>query len=328
MSETEVPPSGGAPHGRMVVALCAVAATVLAVMGLMSLSGGSAAPAASGREVAATSGMTMPSPAVPGVPVGGPGPGAAQPAATPPAAAAPPASGGTAATAAKVIHIKNYAFSPASITVPVGTKVTWINDDTAAHTATTTSGPKSFDSGSLAKGKSFSYTFTTAGTYSYYCAYHPDMKGTVKVTGGSTGGGGGGSGGGTGGGTGGGSGGGTTPCTGAIDGMLTMFMQHMQTAHLQEPVDQQIADIRNIQKYLSTHMALIGTELQTADGERQALMKGLIPLVQHVETAHLQEPVDQQIADITNLNKYLTMHLNLIDAIVSPGLNGLVGGGC
>ena len=91
-----------------------------------------------------------------------------------------------AATSGVTIDIKNYAFAPATATVAVGTKVTWINEDTVPHTVTTTSGPASFDSGEFAPGASFSAIFETAGTYGYYCADHPNMKATITVTGGST----------------------------------------------------------------------------------------------------------------------------------------------
>lgn len=74
---------------------------------------------------------------------------------------------------------KNYA--PATITVILGKNntVTWVNQDTAIHTATATD--KSFDSGNIVAGGNWSMTFNTAGTYSYYCTYHSWMKGTVVV---------------------------------------------------------------------------------------------------------------------------------------------------
>ena len=79
------------------------------------------------------------------------------------------------------VTISNFAFSPASITVPVGTKVTWTNQDSATHTVTADDG-KSFDSKGVAQGATYSFTFTTAGTFAYHCAVHPDMKATVIVT--------------------------------------------------------------------------------------------------------------------------------------------------
>jgi plastocyanin len=89
--------------------------------------------------------------------------------------------GDTTATAetGSTVTIDNYAFSPASITVSVGTTVTWVNNDTTAHTVTADDG--SFDSGNLAPGESFTYTFTSAGSFVYHCNYHPNMEGTVAV---------------------------------------------------------------------------------------------------------------------------------------------------
>ncbi len=77
------------------------------------------------------------------------------------------------------VTIDNFAFSPGSITVSAGTTVTWVNNDTAAHTVTADDG--SFDSGNLAPGDSFTHTFTSAGSFSYHCNYHPNMVATVVV---------------------------------------------------------------------------------------------------------------------------------------------------
>lgn len=108
-------------------------------------------------------------------------PAASQPAAASAApATATPAPAATAQAAS--VTIKDFAFSPASLTVVAGTKVTWENQDTAAHTATSTSNPKAFDSGDMPKGARFSFTFSQPGTYPYYCAYHPYMKATIMVT--------------------------------------------------------------------------------------------------------------------------------------------------
>ena len=74
-------------------------------------------------------------------------------------------------------------YSPSTITVVVGVNntVTWVNTDDAPHTVTASDG--SFNSGNLNGGQSWSHTFTTPGTYPYYCSYHPWMKGTVIVKG-------------------------------------------------------------------------------------------------------------------------------------------------
>jgi plastocyanin len=79
-----------------------------------------------------------------------------------------PAAGGGA-----TVDISGFAFSPASVTVKVGDSVTWTNKDSAPHTVTAADG--SFDSGSLAQGASFSFTFQKAGTYTYRCTVHPSM---------------------------------------------------------------------------------------------------------------------------------------------------------
>ena len=95
------------------------------------------------------------------------------------AATSPPAATGSGNT----IVIQNFAFSPATLTVPSGTTVTWTNNDSPTHTITSDAGdPVDFSSGSLAPGASYQFTFTTPGTYAYHCSIHPSMKGTVVVT--------------------------------------------------------------------------------------------------------------------------------------------------
>jgi plastocyanin len=81
------------------------------------------------------------------------------------------------------ITIQNFAFAPATITVPVGTKVTWTNMDSAAHTVTSDTG--AFDSKNMPNGASFSFTFTQAGTYAYHCAIHARMVASIVVTAGN-----------------------------------------------------------------------------------------------------------------------------------------------
>ncbi len=78
------------------------------------------------------------------------------------------------------IEIKGFAFNPATITVKVGTKVTWTNQDTVAHTATSV-GSTTFDTGLLNQGVSGSYTFDKVGTYDYICTPHPRMQAKVIV---------------------------------------------------------------------------------------------------------------------------------------------------
>ena len=78
------------------------------------------------------------------------------------------------------VHIDNFSFSPASITIPRGTTVTWTNRDDIPHTVVSTNG-KSFKSHPLDSDDTYSFTFETAGQYGYFCSLHPHMQGTVIV---------------------------------------------------------------------------------------------------------------------------------------------------
>ncbi len=87
----------------------------------------------------------------------------------------------TSVSADVAVTILNFQFTPPKMTVPVGTTVRWTNQDGPTHTVTSdTAGI--FDSGDLATGKSFSFTFNTPGTFAYHCAIHPTMMGTIVVT--------------------------------------------------------------------------------------------------------------------------------------------------
>ncbi len=77
------------------------------------------------------------------------------------------------------VKIDNFVFGPPTITVPVGATVTWTNHDDIPHTSVSTDGV--FKSKVLDTDEKFSYTFTKAGTYPYYCTIHPKMTGKVVV---------------------------------------------------------------------------------------------------------------------------------------------------
>ncbi len=87
---------------------------------------------------------------------------------------------GSPAMANNAVTIQNMTFSPASLTVKVGDKVTWTNQDSVGHSAT--ADDNSFDTGVIAQGQSGSNTFSKAGTYTYHCSVHPSMKATIIVT--------------------------------------------------------------------------------------------------------------------------------------------------
>jgi plastocyanin len=88
----------------------------------------------------------------------------------------------TARAADATAGIDNFAFTPAKLEIPAGTKVTWTNHDDIPHTVTSANPPKLFHSGPLDTDDSFAFTFDKPGTYTYFCALHPHMQGTVLVT--------------------------------------------------------------------------------------------------------------------------------------------------
>ena len=79
------------------------------------------------------------------------------------------------------VKIDNFSFTPATLTVPVGTTVTWTNRDDIPHTVVSADDPKAFKSKVMDTDEKFSYTFATAGTFTYFCSVHPKMTGTVVV---------------------------------------------------------------------------------------------------------------------------------------------------
>jgi len=82
--------------------------------------------------------------------------------------------------AEKAVTIQSNTFNPDSLTIKVGETVTWTNKDSYAHTVTSDNGV--FDSGNIASGATFSFTFNTEGTYSYHCSIHTSMTAKIIVT--------------------------------------------------------------------------------------------------------------------------------------------------
>lgn len=245
----------------------------------------------------------------------------AAPAVAPAAPAAAPAGhtmsetsvAATPAAATKTVMIMGYAYSPASLTIDVGDTVTWTNMDTAPHTVTVTSGPVKFNSGNLAQGESFTYTFTEAGTYDYYCAVHPDMVASVTVVGSGTptptpttptpp----------------------TTPTTptpttpsacGGLNSAVEAFLQHFYAAHLETSVTQQVTDALDVDQYTKTHTILIENMLAPLLG---GLQSSLDVFLQHVYAAHLETSLTQQAADALDLDQYIKTHTVMIENMIEP----------
>jgi amicyanin len=77
------------------------------------------------------------------------------------------------------VKIDNFTFNPQTITVKAGTTVTWTNEDDIPHTVVATA--KAFKSKVLDSNDTFSLTFTTPGSYEYFCSLHPHMKASIVV---------------------------------------------------------------------------------------------------------------------------------------------------
>jgi plastocyanin len=166
-------PGGGTARLRR-TRRSAVALALAGALGLLAACGG-----AGGTE--ADAGLkASPGSSLPGFP-GGSG---AMPSSMPGMhMSSPPATAAAGApVAGNVVAIKNFAFAPAALTVPAGTKVTWTNEDSDAHTVTSQGSGGPLNSQAMNTGATFSYTFTKAGTYEYLCAIHPFMTATVTVT--------------------------------------------------------------------------------------------------------------------------------------------------
>jgi amicyanin len=143
------------------------AAAVLLVSGCSGSHPSTAAPASINfGSVTMTPGMVGQGTAGPATPTPG------STAASAPAAPAP--QGGTAVT------ISNFKFDPATLTVPVGSTITWTNQDEEPHAIAAKDA--SFHSPGMDTHATYSFTFATPGTFDYVCSIHPFMTGTVVVT--------------------------------------------------------------------------------------------------------------------------------------------------
>ena len=77
------------------------------------------------------------------------------------------------------VAIQGFKFSPSTLKIKAGTKVTWTNQDSAPHNVKSSDG--TLNSPDLGRGDSWSFTFTSKGTYNYICGIHPSMKGSITV---------------------------------------------------------------------------------------------------------------------------------------------------
>lgn len=157
---------------------CLAAVAVAGALGLLSACGGSSHPKPAGA-LSPGPGQTLP-----GFP-GASGTSGTAIASPPPTAPSTPYTSGqpSAPAAANAVTIKNFAFSPATVTVKAGTTVTWTNTDPDAHTVTSKQGSGGpLQSAALGTNDTYSYTFTQPGSYPYFGSIHPFMTATVVVT--------------------------------------------------------------------------------------------------------------------------------------------------
>jgi plastocyanin len=96
-----------------------------------------------------------------------------------PETTAGPGTTSSAGGATVQVIMTDRSYSPQTVTINVGDTVTWVNEDAPQHDVVADNGE--FKSGLFDKGGTFSFTFTTAGTYPYHCSIHPGMVGTVVV---------------------------------------------------------------------------------------------------------------------------------------------------
>ncbi len=96
------------------------------------------------------------------------------------ALAVAPLAARAASHAVHEIVIENFAFTPAELTMQAGDRVRFVNADGAPHTATAGNG--SFDTGRLNRGQAAELRISEPGTYDYFCAIHPRMKGSIIAT--------------------------------------------------------------------------------------------------------------------------------------------------
>lgn len=234
-----------------------------------------------------------------------------------------------AAASTKSVEAMDYKFTPATLSIAVGDTVTWTNHDTAPHNIVVTDGPEKFTSPTLQTGQTFSHTFTQAGTYSYYCSIHPDMKATLTVTGSTP----------------------TEPTTPTAPptttattapptsthtmptappggscvpkAVLQPIFDHIKAAHLETSPGQQVQDILNLDQYIKTHTVWLETVLAPAfDGSADKVVTDtLAPILAHIKSAHLETSLGQQVTDLLNFDQYIKTHTVWLETVLTPLLN-------
>ena len=121
---------------------------------------------------------------------------------------------------------------------------------------------------------------------------------------------------------------GACPTQTVASAMLAPLVAHLDKAHLETSVGQQVADLLNLDQYVKTHTVLLESILSPLLDVVLALPDGLLPLMTHLDKAHLETSVGQQAADLLSVDQYVKTHTVLAEAILAPGLNAAMGVGC
>lgn len=219
------------------------------------------------------------------------------------------------------IAIMGYEFTPAALEIEVGTTVVWTNHDSAPHNVISTDGGP-LSSPTLQTGESYSYTFTEPGTYAYYCSIHPDMTGTITVTGSSSP---------------------TDPPTtdppttdppaeepecpegGLIAAVLDPFWVHFQGAHLQTSPLTQVQEALNTDQYILMHTILLEQMAAPVLSTVSSSLNGLDPLWTHVQAAHLQTSPLTQVQEALDTDQYLLTHTIMVENMLTPTMDPVLG---
>lgn len=237
--------------------------------------------------------------------------------------------------------IADYEYEEPAQTISEGDTVTWTNQDAAPHTVTSDDGGP-LDSPTLQQGDSWSFTFTEAGTYSFYCVIHPDMVGEITVEAAAA-----------------------PPTsepeptttttmdhgedppddpaepeptdpepepegppecnTNAVAAALEPFWAHFTAAHLETSPGQQAAEALDVDQYALTHTVLFGNMLDPLVGVLMGSGGALEPFMAHFNAAHLETSPGQQVAEALDVDQYAKTHTVLFENMLAPAVGPAAG---